>query len=140
MRCGYSAATFLAAGATSYHGYDATNTYGGYDGAVAFARQMLPTQFPGRIITITDCDSQKTDKLDVERIDLFHVDGDHSFAGALHDLELALISRPKWIRVDDVAHHAADVGQAVWTFVDKHGLKHILLPVVRGDVLIQTGL
>jgi hypothetical protein len=53
-------------------------------------------------------------------IDLFHVDGDHSFKGAYHDLELALktLSKDGKILVDDTS--LKDVGQACVDFIWVH--------------------
>lgn len=142
VRAGYSAAAFLAAGALSYTGFDLGDRggWGGCPGAVAHARRMLPAKFPGVRIAIHACDTQRLAELPVKNVDLIHVDGSHACDECLHDLELALACRPKWILIDDVTHHAGTVGRAVAVFLQRHRPRHVMLDTVRGDCLIQTGL
>lgn len=93
VRAGYSAASFLSACPTArYFGFDywgRGDQHGGWDDAKGHATTMLREKFPGAELTFTELDTRGVDRLDVPRPDLFHVDGDHSEAGAYHDLALA---------------------------------------------------
>ncbi len=104
VRAGYAAAAFLAAcPQASYHGVDAENRqHGGLPGAVGWARTMLARQFPGRAIRIDAPLDTRQQTPDGSGYDLAHVDGDHSFAGCLHDLELVERLGGPWILVDDI--------------------------------------
>jgi len=144
VRAGYSAIAFLAFGnVKSYVGFDIGDSggSGGTPGALAYAKKILPEMFPLKSIGIETRDTQSTllGELTIyENIDLFHVDGDHSFNGCIHDLLLAYTCRPKWILIDDCKHHEDTVGIAVALFLQKHRLNHIMLDTVRGDCLIQV--
>ena len=81
-------------------------------------------------------DTQAAESLPFEGVDFVHVDGDHSFDGCYHDLRLAVGLRPKWILVDDMKHHAAEVGEAAKRFVRETGFARSI-PSLRGDLLIQ---
>ena len=64
-------------------------------------------------------DTQKVDSLEVEGIDLFHVDGDHSFEGCHRDLDLAsrTLSPGGCLLVDDY-DYLKTVRRAVDTWID----------------------
>jgi predicted O-methyltransferase YrrM len=136
VRCGYSAAAFLtAATEAQYVGYDADTTrFGGFDGALVFAKRMLASRFPSRTRIITQ-DTQKLDKLPFQYADLVHVDGDHSYEGCWHDLTMAA-PIAHWILVDDITFQPA-VGQATRDFIGRFGYAALELPTVRGDMLIE---
>jgi hypothetical protein len=141
VRYGYSAAAFLAAGAETYLGIDAdAGGHGGVPGAAAWAVASLRRHFPAARVEVRVLDTRDVNTLPDPfpggRWDLIHVDGDHTEAGCLHDLELAWAARPNFILVDDVAH-LPEVGRAVKTFLGRHWPPHVTLATVRGDVLIQ---
>ncbi len=75
--------------------------------------------------------------LDGSGYDLAHVDGDHSFAGCLHDLELVECLGCPWILVDDI-DYLPPVRHAVELFLGRTGYRHVYLPSFRGDCLIRT--
>lgn len=137
VRAGYFAACALSASASVYFGYDATDEWGGAQGAVEFAEVSLPEMFPEARIKMTHLDTQSVRKLDCGNVELVHVDGDHTEQGALHDLELALKVATKWILVDDIVHHADTVLIAARRFCSFHQLRYVDLPTLRGDCLIQ---
>lgn len=87
VRAGYSAFAMLSAcPEAEYVGWD---TGGDYYGGVAgyFVREAprILARFPHVHFELRD--SQKVDRLDTT-FDLAHIDGDHSYEGALHDLHL----------------------------------------------------
>lgn len=63
------------------------------------------------------CDSQKQTKID-KFFDIIHVDGDHTYEGALHDLELCT-GKCKYIIVDDYTYYN-EVKQATDFYIDKN--------------------
>ena len=139
VRAGYGAAAFLAAcPQASYHGVDAENRqHGGLPGAVGWARTMLARHFPGRAIRIDAPLDTRQQTPDGSGYDLAHVDGDHSFAGCLHDLELVERLGCPWILVDDI-DYLPPVRHAVELFLGRTGYRHVYLPSFRGDCLIRT--
>ena len=64
VRAGYTAAVFLDAGCERYIGLDASvPLWGGTDGAVAYAKGMLPREFPDAQVEIHDVDTQAVHSL-----------------------------------------------------------------------------
>lgn len=138
VRAGYSAASFLSACAGArYLGLDIDvgGGHGGTAGMVDWAKHTLK-KFPN-ISRIEVVDTQKRLPFSLEPVDLAHVDGDHSYAGALRDLELVDKAGAKWILVDDVSY-LPDVAKAASTFLLKTGYRFVTFPTYRGDTLIQT--
>lgn len=131
VRAGYSACAFLSACPNAnYIGLDyweKEDQYGGWDESKIHAEKVL-SQWNTRL---QQCDTQKLSKLPVTQVDLVHVDGDHSYEGAKHDINLA-VSVAKWVLVDDVDWFKS-VGKAVEDS-EYHFLK---LATVRGDALIR---
>lgn len=98
VRAGYSGlAMLLAAPEARYIGFEADKgTFGGVQGFTAAA---VPRVLAGFKHEIRYVDSQTLSRIDDE-IDLFHVDGDHSYDGTMHDLELAWACS-QYVLVDD---------------------------------------
>jgi hypothetical protein len=139
VRAGYSAFAFLsAAPEAEYVGYDADQgQWGGQRGFTAHAEKLLA---PFRH-TITYMDSQETVRYS-RPFDLFHVDGDHSYAGCLHDLEVAWpVSR--WVLVDDY-DFILPVRAAVNEFIVKMRIPfpgyQSIPDQFRGNMLLMGGL
>lgn len=63
--------------------------------------------------------------------DLIHVDGDHTFNGALHDMAFAWGLGPRYMLVDDF-DAIPEVQQAVYTFSKHQGMRFAALPSFRG--------
>jgi hypothetical protein len=139
VRAGYGAAAFLAACPHArYHGVDADNAqHGGLPGALDWARAMLARHFPGHSVRIDAPLDTLRQPLPGSGYDLAHVDGDHTFPGCLHDLELAERLGCPWILVDDI-DYLPPVRHAVELFLGRTGYRHVYLPSFRGDCLIRT--
>lgn len=140
VRAGYSAWAFLQAHPEArYRGYDNGSTrHGGFAGALTWAENILRPYDA----TIVRCDTQQVDVLpglDANQADLFHVDGDHSKAGVMHDLDLAYYhTRPGgMILLDDVSH-IEGVRHAANDWQNKMGLSVLaeFRPSLRGELLM----
>ena len=118
VRCGYSAWAMLqAAPEATYYGFD---NYSYKPRQICqCASDYLLRDYNTEIIEL---DSQQTSDLSnaIKDIDLFHVDGDHSYAGAYHDLELAFgtLSESGKILVDDTS--VDEVAHACMDFIWVH--------------------
>jgi predicted O-methyltransferase YrrM len=78
-------------------------------------------------------DTQKIESLNITNVDLFLVDGDHSYGGAIHDLGLAerCTGESGVIIVDDIYSYK-DVERAVEEFMKNGKYMRINLPTYRG--------
>ncbi len=83
--------------------------------------------------------SQTVDKLPINDVDIFSVDGDHSVAGTLHDLELALstLAKDGIILLDDI-DFIGDVKTAAIQFINKYKLTYLYIPTFRGLYIIWS--
>jgi hypothetical protein len=137
VRAGYSAAAFLSAAPDcTYLGLDADkDAHGGWPGAMEKARSTLKYHFGGRADVIA-LDTQQVASLLCVPVDLVHVDGDHSYCGCLHDLQLAA-GVGRWVLVDDL-EWIIPVRAAVTAFLEQTRYRAIELPTVRGDLLIEV--
>lgn len=143
VRAGYSAWTFLqACPNATYYGFDANNgTHGGAGGEDGsywkWAESILSGY--GDAITLSEIDTQKVDHLILSDIDLFHVDGDHTVQGVMHDLDLAVqaINDDGWILVDDIVY-LEDVakGATKWLFNNRDKFDSHFIMSLRGDIII----
>ena len=144
VRLGYSAHAFLSASPNAvYHGID---VWGGGHGGTQIAGkdyvfEMLTRNFPNAVVVLHSCDTQTMPWPVVPLADLFHVDGDHTTHGALHDMRGAseLNVRGGSMLVDDY-DHLGEVRNAVeifkQEFIGKYGYeKSEYVPTFRGDVL-----
>lgn len=137
VRAGYSAlAMLLAAPGARYIGFE--QDQGNYGGAPGITARALPTVLAGFAAEIRYVDS-----LDVytiaDAVDLFHVDGDHSYDGAMRDLELAFACS-KFVLVDDY-DYIRPVQAAVDHFIVTHRLPYPAYQAVcdggfRGGMLL----
>jgi FkbM family methyltransferase len=93
VRLGYSAHAFLhgAPLGASYTGFDIVGgDHGGTKIAgLEYPETILKRDFPKSEIRLVKMNTQKVDDLGLADVDFFHVDGDHTTAGALHDMEMA---------------------------------------------------
>ena len=132
VRAGYSGLAMLlgatgAAGdtrAARYIGFEADQgNYGGVQGITEHARG---TVFAGFEHEIRYVDTGGLHEI-TDRVDLFHVDGDHSYDGAYHDLDLAWRCS-RFVLVDDY-DFIRPVQAATDHFIVTHRLVH---PMVQG--------
>lgn len=125
VRAGYSGlAMLLGAPGARYIGFEAdAGNYGGIRGITERARK---TVFDGFDVQIRYGDTGNLLEIRDE-VDLFHVDGDHSYDGAMHDLELAWRCS-KFVLVDDY-DFIRPVQAATDHFIVTHRLAH---PMVQG--------
>lgn len=111
VRAGYAAVMFCeACPGVKYLGIDNdSDTYWGIKGSINHARQLLEP-YPSAEIVVAD--SQLMTTLSPTKVDMVHVDADHSYAGTLHDLMLAG-EVTDLILVDDYRNvHYTEVGKA----------------------------
>lgn len=143
VRAGYSGWSFLnAAPDAKYYALDANNgTYGGrgvdtYDWW-GYAQELLSDYNT----VFKQVNTQKVDTLTSiieEKVDLFHVDGDHSIKGVKHDLDLALevLSSEGAILVDDITY-IASVSTGVQEWLQEHPeLEGKFIESLRGEMFI----
>lgn len=122
VRAGYSALAFLqAVPAAQYLGLDLDEGgWGGVAGYLTHARTRLE---PYNAVVL-HCDTQAVPlPPDLAQLvmgyELWHVDGDHSFRGAVTDLVTAHLHGARWILLDDY-DFAPDVRRAAHYFLDHH--------------------
>lgn len=142
VRAGYSAYAMLSSSPPGiiYRGIDLNQgTDGGVVGYIDYARQMLPKWFPENDIKVVCEDSQKLRNFDMN-FTLCHVDGNHSYEGALHDIELCA-RHADYVLIDDVTH-LQGVHDAVEAFLDRNyslfNLEASFYETWRGHVMIRT--
>jgi len=140
VRAGYSAWAFLQATPDAeYIGYDDNNgRYGGKGGEdgsfFEWARNIL-SKYNYKLIELN---TQSIKDLGIYDIDFFHIDGDHSKAGVMHDLDLAYnsVRIGGYILVDDV-DHIDGVKRGVSEWVDNHKVETRFIKSLRGECLIR---
>lgn len=98
VRAGYSAlAMLLAAPGASYVGFE--QDAGQFGGQRGITGRAVPTVLAGFDWDIEWDDSQEIHSITMD-VDFFHVDGDHSWDGAMHDIQLAW-DCSRYVLVDD---------------------------------------
>jgi hypothetical protein len=144
VRLGYSAHAFLLGTEenASYFGYDIC---GGPHGGTSvagfdFVSAMLRRNFPLAKVALIRSDTQKQTEMSLSGVDLFHVDGNHSFEGAMHDMRIAwpTVKSGGVMLVDDYDYIVA-VKMAVDQFIRERIAEiqyHEHLKTYRGDVII----
>ena len=141
VRAGYSAWSFLqACPKAGYFGFDANNGQhggeGGEDGSFTLWADTILSPYA---CTIELVDTQSVDDLGINNIDFFHVDGDHSVEGVIHDLDLAYkaVKVGGLILVDDITF-INDVrnGVARWMAENREKIRNEFRSSMRGEMLI----
>ena len=88
--------------------------------------------------SIWKLDSQQLSRLPTdERFDLIHVDGDHTEAGALHDLQLVQshVAENGMIVLDDVGFYPSVMNAALKWLSNNRGWTARVIPSFRGHIL-----
>lgn len=153
VRMGYSLYA-MALGASSSNKY-AKPMLAGWDNqsyvkdSIEWANQHLAkVACSTRGVTVRHADTQKVTEQELsysgwrEFFDMFSVDGDHSQAGARHDLELAWICmrRGGVILVDDIDYpgqgNDINLRPVVETFCQEKATSFLYLPTTRGLAVI----
>lgn len=138
VRAGYSAlAMLLAAPQARYIGIEQDR--GGFGGLQGITAAAVPSVLAGFEHEIRYRDSASLATIE-EEVDLFHVDGDHSYDGCWHDLELAWRCS-QWVLVDDY-DFCLPVRAATDHFIVTHRLVFPMVQALtdggfRGSMLLQ---
>jgi len=141
VRNGYSMFMMLLANPKAfYRGVEINmNWDGGFKDAYKHAELLIKKYFPEANTNIFICNSQEIRSLP-RKFDLAHIDGDHSFEGALNDIELVAPIADKVI-IDDYTL-CSTVADAIETFIEKYDKKYNLKPEYyktwRGHVILDT--
>jgi hypothetical protein len=141
VRNGYSMYMMMLANPNVfYRGIEIDMNFdGGFKGAYKHANVLIDKYFPEVDANIFIYDSQKIRSLP-RNFDLAHVDGSHSFEGALSDIELVAPIANKII-IDDYTL-CSTVADAIESFIDKYDKRYDLKPEYyktwRGHVILDT--
>lgn len=146
VRAGYSAlAMLLAAPDALYIGVE--RNFGDYGGVRGLTERAVPSVLAGFLHCVRYQDSRDLTSFRVDDVntpvDLFHIDGDHSWDGAFSDLSLAFtVSR--WILVDDY-DFIKPVQAAVDHFIVSRRLRYPAVQILsdggfRGSALVAGSL
>lgn len=137
VRYGYSLYSMMAAcdNLKYVRGYDIDE----YDkGSIEGANKNISAVISDTIdFLVENKDSQKIETLD-RCYDLIHVDGDHSYNGKVHDLDLAK-GKCKVLVIDDY-NHIGDVKSATNKFVSENESlikRHFEIGSMRGTYIIE---
>lgn len=144
VRAGYSAWSFLQACPSSkYIGFDANNGMhggkGGEDGSFFQWTKKILSEYDYELIEL---DTQTVNDLRISNIDFFHVDGDHTTKGVIHDLSLAYeaINEKGLILVDDITYlKEVNLGVTEWLRIMDRKVIIKFIPSLRGEMLIRKG-
>lgn len=133
---GYSAFSYLLCGCT-YTGLDIDD--GDYNGmyrpTLDWARQMLCKSFPLDQFNLIKCDTRKEWPIAVDAMyDFVSVDGDHSYAGCMNDLQKVWPHTKRVLLADDY-HASKEVQAAVNDFA-----KQVNAFVFSGKSTVGEGL
>ena len=140
VRAGYSGWTFLqAAPDAKYYGFDANNgTHGGQGGQTGVFKKWALNILSEYDAQYTEVDTQKVTSLECSDVDLFHVDGDHTYLGVQNDLDLAYecLADNGFILVDDI-DYIPEVKRGVVAWLKQNDLKAEYIKSLRGEYLIK---
>ena len=143
VRAGYSAWTFLqACPNAAYIGYDANNgTHGGKGGEDGSFFRWTKKILKPYNYQLIELDTQTIDDLGFENVgDFFHIDGDHTTKGVMHDLDLAykVINETGLMLIDDIAYlKEVNIGVTNWLEIMNNKVTAKFIPSLRGEMLIR---
>lgn len=137
VRYGYSLYSMAAGAANSMillAGWD-NESYGGDDDCLRIAYENLKPYSA----MVYHVNTQDTDSIaHPAHFDLFHVDGDHSTEGAMHDLYLAWhATKPGGVILADDYFHTPSTRHGIDLFVERKGIKAEIIPTYGGMAVIQ---
>jgi 2-polyprenyl-3-methyl-5-hydroxy-6-metoxy-1,4-benzoquinol methylase/predicted O-methyltransferase YrrM len=136
VRYGYSARAFLDASENSHYiGIDLnSNDFGGSEGAIEWARSVLPADRT----TLLVADTQQMSVFPGGMYDLIHVDGQQDGDGTYHDLELAC-RQGRYVLVDGFLWTAQNFRAAgEFLFQHKQSIEYFwVIPGYAGELLIK---
>jgi hypothetical protein len=139
VRFGYSARAFLCAGDVDiYVGLDVDEpSWGSYTGVPReWAQEQLRDAFPAVRIMTYNINTQVDDIHFPERqFDLVHIDADHSYHGALNDMQKFWSFTRRVMVVDDFV----EVKDAVKTFISMQPGTMLSVASLRSSALIVRG-
>lgn len=142
VRAGYSAWTFLQACPNAmYYGIDANNGKHGGEGGddkkyFNWAKKILKNYN----VTLIEQDTQIINNLNIFDIDFFHIDGDHTTEGVIHDLDLCfkVLKNNGYILVDDIDYiKEVKIGVNQWVNKMKDFIEVKYIKSFRGECLIK---
>lgn len=142
IRAGYSAWTFLQACPNAkYYGIDANNGKHGGEGGedkkyFNWAKKILKNYDT----VFIEQDTQAINNLNIYDIDFFHIDGDHTTAGVIHDLDICfkVINNNGYILVDDIDYiKDVKIGVDKWINKMKDYIEVKYIKSFRGECLIK---
>lgn len=136
VRAGYSSFAFLSAApfAKMYAMDIDGNAHGGVKGLFTTLAPKILKEFNVEFITVN---SQAIDALPYD-VDFIHIDGDHSYKGCMHDLNISK-DHAEWILVDDYKFLPNKVGKATDDFVKENNFEgRFIHDRFRGSYLIHT--
>jgi predicted O-methyltransferase YrrM len=142
VRAGYSAHAFLSGvkSPKAYVGYDLFKEYSGWKRGKENVEMIIRRDFPEVFTCIVQSDSTKVDFIGLNDVDLFHVDGDHTFAGCYRDMSIVwpIVAKGGVMLVDDY-DHVAEVKTAIDKFVNERRTEMSLCAykkTLRGDMIM----
>jgi len=122
VRAGYSAYAFVQEPRVKkYIGFDINQEIdGGIVGYSDIARTTLKSI--NEEFQVIEQDSQKLTEIPYGPYDFIHIDGDHSYEGASHDIDIAIKSNIRWVCIDDF-DTIPTVQKAICDAVIRHNIK-----------------
>lgn len=143
VRAGYSAWTFLqACPEAKYIGIDANNgTHGGAGGEDGRYFEWTRNILSKYNFELIELDTQLVDIIvNIQDVDFFHVDGDHTTQGVQHDLDLAFnsINDSGLILIDDITYlDTVRKGVEIWIKKMGNNITIEYMPSLRGEMLVR---
>lgn len=148
VRWGYSLNAFCHANPNlEFHGFDLID--GGHGGEMRgvntfpYSEGKIKEKFPNVKLNLYHKNSQELETLNDMKFDYIHIDGDHSYEGCYHDMEISYKSLNKGgiMHLDDYEHtNVPTVKQAIDQWVIDNNdkiLKHYSYPSLRGEYIIE---